>query len=129
MCSTAVEMPSVDGDTGSDTRTVSGWTSAWYKVLISEGSNFSNDLSYTATLTSPPGMLYQLFVYTGDSSMPKCLVNPVQGAGTPATVKDGWSDSLGTDDSTWITLEVRYASGDECNPPPKWTLTVQGHTN
>jgi hypothetical protein len=28
-----------------------------------------------------------------------------------------------------VGFEVRYISGEACNPAPEWTLTVQGHTN
>jgi hypothetical protein len=34
---------------------------------------------------------------------------------------------LNSDDTRWITLEVRYISGEVC-PANQWTLTVQGHT-
>jgi hypothetical protein len=85
-------------------------------------------LSYTATLASPPGAQYDLFVYTGDDYGPICS-GPQQAAGTPATFTDTWGDTIGVDDSTWITFEVRHASGDACGPSDLWTLTVRGHTH
>jgi len=47
--------------------------------------------------------------------------------GTPQTVTNTWGDTLGVDDSTWITLEVRHLSGEACGASDQWTLTVAGH--
>jgi hypothetical protein len=85
-------------------------------------------LSYTATLTSPPGTSYGLFVYTGDSSGPTCFASVKQGTGNPAVVHDSWGDTPAIDDTTWITIEVRYLSGSACGPSDDWTLTVEGNT-
>jgi hypothetical protein len=43
-------------------------------------------------------------------------------------VSSTWGDTLGVDDTRWLTLEVRYISGEMC-PSDPWTLTVKGHTN
>jgi hypothetical protein len=86
------------------------------------------DLSYTATLQSPAGTSYGLFVYTGDGSGPTCFASAQQGTGNPAKVSDSWGDTPVLDDGTWLTVEVRYLSGNACGPSDKWTLTVKGHT-
>ena len=127
-CINAAELPSIHGDTGSDTRTVKGSTSAWFKVLVVEDSNFSNGLSYTASLVSPPGFLFQLFAYEGDSAVPNCLGEAHVAVGSPPSVSNAWNDNFGSDDDRWISFEVRYISGQVCDPAPEWTLTVQGHT-
>lgn len=127
-CDTAQEITSIAGDDGNDTRTLTGTTSAWFKVFVNDVSNFASNESYTATLVSPPGMVFRLFAYTGDGMMTNCLGAAVQGTGMPPSVTDSWPDSFGPDDSKWISLEVRYESGQVCNPMPKWTLTVQGNT-
>jgi hypothetical protein len=85
-------------------------------------------LSYRAKLTSPPGASYGLFVYTGDDSGPTCFAPAKQGTGNPAVVTDSWGDSLGSDDTTWLTLEVRYLSGTACGPSDQWNLTIEGNT-
>jgi len=128
-CDAPQEINSIDGDTGNDTRTLTGTTSAWFKVFVNEGSNFSNQLSYTATLVSPPGMIFRLFAYTGDSRMTQCLGTAIQATGMPPSVSATWPDNFGSDDGIWVSFEVRYESGQQCDPAPKWTLTVQGHTN
>jgi hypothetical protein len=127
-CLNAIELPSINGDTDNDTRTKKGTTSAWFKVLVTEGSNFSNGLSYTASLVSPPGFLFELFAYEGDGSVPDCLAEALLAVGSPPSVSGSWSDTFNFDDQRWISLEVRYISGQGCDPAPEWTLTVQGHT-
>jgi hypothetical protein len=85
-------------------------------------------LSYTVTLTSPPGELFDLYVYTGDINGPSCLGSGKKGAGSPESVSAKWGDNIGTDDTTVISIEVRYVSGMDCSPPPSWNLKVAGHT-
>jgi hypothetical protein len=128
-CAMATEITSIDGDQNSDTRTVKGTTSAWYMVQVKEASLLIKQVSYTATLVSPPGMVFKLFAYTGDATMLDCLGEAEPGVGNPPSVTGIWPDNFGPDDSAWISLEVRYISGDVCDPALQWTLTVQGHTN
>jgi hypothetical protein len=97
-------------------------------VFVEDVTNFASNESYTATLVSPPGMIFRLFAYTGDSMMTNCLGAAIQGTGMPPSVSAQWPDDLGGD-SKWISLEVRYESGQQCSPAPKWTLTVKGNTN
>lgn len=129
-CPNATQLQSIAGDENHDVRTASGETSAWFNVLVEEAVSSILDypgLSYTVTLASPASTSYGLFVYTGGGS-PTCFGAAKQGTGSPATVHDSWSDSIGIDDSTWITIEVRYLSGGACGPSDQWTLTVAGHT-
>jgi hypothetical protein len=126
-CSNAVEIQAIDGDTGSDVRTLNGTTSKWFKLRINEGSNFINDLSYVVTLQSPPGMDFDLYEYVGDGAATNCLGNAIHAMGDPESVSDAWSDSIGTDNGRWISLEVRYISGSACGADAKWTLTAEGH--
>jgi hypothetical protein len=125
-CDQALEISAIDGDTGSDKRSVSGSSSKWFKLYVHEGSNLINGMSFTVTLQSPPGMDYDLYVYQGDASMPNCFATPTHALGDPETFMDSWSDSFGSDDSRWYILEVRYISGMDCTS--KWTLTVSGNT-
>jgi hypothetical protein len=130
-CIGAETLSAVDGDENNDTRTVKDSTSKWLKVLVSEGvSSLISypQLSYTATLNSPPGMDFDLFEYDGSISTPSCSGNPKHASGTPEAVTDTWGDTVGTDDTRWLTLEVRYVSGEMC-PSDPWTLTVKGHTH
>jgi hypothetical protein len=121
-------MTVIDGDQNSDTRTVKGTTSAWYQVFVYEGSLGSNPLSYTATLVAAPGMVFDLYAYDGDGAATDCLGEARLAIGSPAEVSATWSDTFGVDDGRWVTLEVRYVSGNVCNPAPEWTLIMTGHT-
>jgi hypothetical protein len=86
--------------------------------------------SFTATLTSPPGMRFDLYAYESmisDKPMADCLALPLGGMGTPETITDQWPDTSGTDNRT-ILFEVRYISGMACGAAAQWTLTIAGHT-
>ena len=129
-CAGSDTMSAIAGDKDNDTRIVKGTTSKWFKVQVNEvvSSIISYpQLSYTATLTTPPGMDFDLFEYDGTTSTPSCSGNPKHALGTPESVSDSWGDTLNSDDTQWLTLEVRYISGDMC-PSDQWTLTVKGHT-
>jgi len=106
--------------------TASGSTSKWFKIEVLEGSNLPNDLTFTTSLVVPPGMVYDLYVYSGDASAPDCFSMPFDGTGDPLQVALTWPDSFGSDDSLFFAIEVRYVSGFNCTE--QWTLTVQGHT-
>jgi len=129
-CGNALELSTIDGDENSDTRTFSGSTSRWLKVLVNDSIAFgiSHNESYTATLQSPPGMLFDLYAYTGDATAPNCLATAVLGSGDPESVSDSWPDVVLQDDSRWITFEVRSVSGQPCTSGAQWTFTVVGNT-
>lgn len=84
--------------------------------------------SYTVTLESPPGMLFDLYVYAGDSNAPNCLAAAVSGTGSPESFTGQWGDSFGTDDNRWIAFEVRSVSNMPCTSSAEWKLTVVGNT-
>lgn len=131
-CATAEGLPAVSGDEGG-TATASGTGSKWLKVQIQEtdSSIFASDLSYMVSLTSPPGMDYDLYVKQGpEDGNPDCGATAqkgVLGAGSESVSAD-WNDDQGIggeDDSLWLSIEVRHVSGDDCNA--KWSLTVIGN--
>jgi hypothetical protein len=129
-CPTSETMSAIAGDKNNDTRIVKGTTSKWFKVQVNEAvSSIISfpQLSYTATLASPAGMDFDLFEYDGTTATPSCGGNPKHAMGNPESVSDAWGDTLNSDDTRWITLEVRYISGEMC-PSDQWTLTVKGHT-
>lgn len=129
-CSGSEVMSAISGDKDNDTRIVKGTTSKWFKVMVNEAvSSIISfpQLSYTASLTTPAGMDFDLFEYDGTMASPSCAGNPKHALGNPESVSDSWGDTLNFDDTRWITLEVRYISGEMC-PSDQWTLTVKGHT-
>ena len=129
-CAGSETLPAIAGDKGNDARIAKGTTSKWFKVQVNEvvSSIISfPQLSYTASLTTPPGMDFDLFEYDGTTSTPSCSGNPKHALGNPESVSDSWGDTLNSDDTRWLTLEVRYVSGEMC-PSDQWVLTVKGHT-
>ena len=132
-CPTAEILPAIAGDQGGPTVTRKGSTSKWYKVHIQEQDSgiFETDLSYRVTLSSPPGMDYNLKVYQGpQDGNPDCNVSPLSGQGSPEVVSASWDDDQGIggeDDSLWLNIEVVYVSGSACDQNAEWTLTVAGN--
>jgi hypothetical protein len=133
-CSAAVALSAVSADTGRDTRSAKGTTSEWVQVLATEddGNVFGKDLRIKATLDSPPGTNFDLYLYRGpDAPALACSSTPkassVLTTGTD-TVTDLWSDNTGHNDAKVITFEVRHVSGP-CDGSAQWTLTVTGDTN
>jgi hypothetical protein len=136
-CDTAENLGSVAGDESSAGITITGATSRWVRVHITEevGSIFEEDLSYRVTLTSAPGMDYDLIIHQGpQDGSPDCNATAKlgvdQGNGVE-TVSDGWDDDQGIggeDDSVWLNIEVRHVSGTECDMAAEWTLDIDGHT-
>jgi hypothetical protein len=99
--------------------TVSGTTSNFYSAGVLEGDSsfIPSDLKFTATLTSPPGMTFELY-----ANMSPC------GTGTYGhgnVVTGGWPDLLGTDESRTVIFEVRYVSGGVCGSG-SWSLKLEG---
>ncbi len=135
-CPTATALPNIAGDKNGAPVTATGQTSQWLKMKVEEqvSSIFPEDLSYTATLSWPAGMSYELYIQEGPKGGgPDCGAGPFQAAvnGTSATLHRSWSDQQGLggkDDSLWLCIEVRYVSGKDCGAAAQWSLSVQGHT-
>lgn len=133
-CATAEPLPAIGGDEDDPPVIRMGDSSKWFKIHIEEQvSGISGeDLSYTVSLTSPPGMNYDLRVRQGaQNGSPECNATIKNGAGTPESVSDAWDDDQGfggEDDSVWLVIEVVHVSGDDCGTGAQWTLQVQGHT-
>lgn len=134
-CSTATVLSAISGDKNSSA-SYTAQTSQWLKIHVKEdvGSIFPEDLSYTVTLTSPPGMDYDVYVHHGPKGgSTDCNAAPTKGSGNGGSksVYKKWKDEQGfggKDDSVWLSIEVRYVSGSECGAAAEWTLVVQGHT-
>lgn len=133
-CGTATQLGNVAGDQNEPAVVVTGTTSEWLLILIEEkdSSIFDADLSYTASLASPSGMNYDLFVHQGpQDGPPNCSAAAKLGmpSGGQEVVSDKWDDDQplgGEDDSVFLSIEVRHISGTNCTAP--WTLTIEGNT-
>jgi hypothetical protein len=123
-CLGAIELCTVKGDEGNDLCSADGTTSKWLKVRVEEASLLIAQLSYSVSLHSPPGMLFEVYVRRGDCGSPE-----QKGMGTPPSVEETWSDVIAHDDGGWVMIEVRHAMGNLCGPQAQWTLTARGHTS
>jgi hypothetical protein len=133
-CTGATNLGTVSGDTGSDVVSAQGHTSQWFTVRVTEDDSDLTgvELWLTATLTSPAGSNYDLYVYVPGSDTLECSAVSYQstssGTSDTATAKFGESGlfSNGSDDDRTVTVEVRHVSGT-CDPTKKWTLSLAGN--
>lgn len=133
-CSAAIDLGSVSGDTGNDSKTASGYQSAWYKVRVTEDDSdvFAVEERFTASLTSPAGTNYDVFVYVNTGSdVVECasIAGSSTGTGTLDQTSVHWGESgtfsNGNDDSRTVSIEVRPVSGP-CSASAPWQLVVYG---
>ncbi|WP_437897743.1 hypothetical protein [Sorangium sp. So ce124] len=129
-CALAADLGTLPGDDGADwaVETATGTTSKWFKVRVMDEVNWPGSERFRATLTSPPGMNFDLIVYQGEVEVnaPDCFTSGVRGQGTPESFTTTWNDRTGPDDHLWFIIEVRHVDGIACGEDAKWTLTVEG---
>jgi len=96
------------------------------KVRIGEDSIGGSSLSMRATLTSPPGTNYDLFIHTKKGG--GCGVVAKSSTNITGTDSIYYSqpDVIVGDDDYYVLMEVRHISGD-CTPTAKWRLLVEGN--
>jgi len=134
-CAAATDLGSVSGDTGADTKTASGYQSAWYRVRVTEddSSVFGVALRLTVRLTSPPGTNYDLYLYVNEGSdVIECttLKGSSTATGTADSSSISWGEGTvanGADDSRSVSIEVRPVSGP-CTASQPYQLLVLGDT-
>jgi hypothetical protein len=134
-CASAADLGAVSGDTGADVLSAQGTTSAWFRVMVDENDNglAGVKLLASATLDSPAGANFDLYLYVGSAGAQECSAVSAQSTQTSgsdsAGVSFGESGVLanGSKDSRYVTVEVRHVSGT-CASNAKWTLTFKGNT-
>jgi hypothetical protein len=125
-CATAADPGSVCGDDGSDLAgPVSGFESKWFKVRVRECSNWDSNLSVYATLQSPPGADYDLYLYRACGGQPKA--SSTLGPGATDSAHEYQSDDWGNDDDFDLFVEVRFKPGSGSDLCGSWTLNVYGN--
>lgn len=135
-CAGATHLGAVSGDTGADVKTASGSTSQWFTIDVTEDDNslFGMSLWFTATLTSPPGTNFDLFLYLPEKAGAR-ECSAVSASSTSTSDTDAlpveWGESSsglsnGSNDGRTMTVEVRHVSGT-CNPSQKWSLKLEGN--
>ncbi|KYF66155.1 hypothetical protein BE11_27050 [Sorangium cellulosum] len=130
-CAGAEDIGSVSGDEGADSWTVTGTTSEWFKIKVVDDEQFlfTSTESFRATLTSPPGMNFDLIVYQGELEVdaPDCFASGARGQGTPESFTAIWDDRGGPPDDLWFVIEVRHVDGTACGEDARWELEVKGN--
>jgi hypothetical protein len=134
-CQGAGSIGMVSGDEGSNTIGTSGSEPTWveFRVTENDDSLVGASLSFTATLTSPAGANFDLYVYRGvEGGATGCngFLEQSTSAGAQDEVSMSWGEGVaanGLDDGAWVAVEIR-AKDDMCAPPEEWTLTVEGNT-
>jgi hypothetical protein len=124
-CFAATSLGQFNGDeAGQPALSKQGSGSAWFSARIYEISDLPASVSMRVTLTGDVGSDYDLYVYIpGDANATECST-PTQQSSTPGTaieqVDAQWNDSLGSDDTRTVSIEVRHVSGACGN----WSLQV-----
>lgn len=134
-CQAAVSIGSVSGDTGSRNVGESGTDPTWLRFEVTEDDDslVGAGLSFTATLVSPAGANFDLYVYRSvEGGASGCGGFSMQStsAGSQDAVTMQWGEGVvpnGLDDTVWVAVEIR-AKDDMCAPPQEWTLTVTGNS-
>ncbi|WP_437610785.1 hypothetical protein WMF20_03855 [Sorangium sp. So ce834] len=131
-CAGAEDLGEISGDDGADSVTVTGTTSKWFKVYVVDEPiviPLPSTESFKATLTSPPGMNFDLIVYQGEllGAAPDCFASGVRGQGTPESFTAIWDDEAIAEDGLWFAIEVRHVEGTACGAEATWTLKLQGN--
>jgi hypothetical protein len=135
-CALAQGVGSLSGDTNAGVSNHSGDSSEWVKIRITENDSsiVGKTLLVTATLTVDSATDYDLYAYVVPSSdVSACGTAPFKksdagGIGANEQVAVEWGEGIipnGSDDSRWVTFEIRHKSGAcESNP---WQLTLKGN--
>lgn len=142
-CATAKSLPTISGDTSGAGRTITGSATQWFTVDVTEdNSSFTGQsLRLRATLTSPPGKNYDLFLYLPQQGgVKECSLNDEsseEGPGVEDKVSLMWGETdgdmpNGSKDTRTVTVEVREivdpaAPPGACDPTAKWSLKLEGN--
>ncbi|MBA3463099.1 MAG: hypothetical protein H0T46_24290 [Deltaproteobacteria bacterium] len=135
MCSSAMMLGTVSGDSGNAKLTAMGYQSAWFRVRVTENDSnpFGLKLRVGAKITSPSGAAFDTFIYVnGGSDVVECTTTTgsTTTSGNVKTVRAEWGEgsiSNGSDDGRFASIEVRPAAGAACGPTQTWSLEVEGN--
>lgn len=134
-CATATVIGQVSGDTASPDLGVDGTEPTWVSLQVTEDNDAltGEAVSFTATLASPPGVDFDLYVYRGASGGSTGCGGVAQqstSAGPTDVVHMSWGEggvANGIDDRAWVAIEIR-PKADVCDDMASWVLTIEGGT-
>jgi len=134
-CATAEIIGMVSGDEPSADLVVNGSEPTWLTFRATEDNeSFAGEaLSVTVTLSSPPSVDFDLYVYRGAADGTTGC-NGVLSSSTSAAATDivqiNWGEAAvanGIDDHSWIAVEI-VPKAPMCDDGSQWTLEVEGDT-
>jgi hypothetical protein len=134
VCTGAMDLGSVSGDSGNATVQGSGYESQWFKVRVTEDDSgpFGTPMNLTVNLTSPTQVNFDLFLYVNTGSdVVECSTPSAQSTNTGTTDQAHlqWGEtgtfSNGNDDGRTVSIEVRPISGT-CAAGSTFQLVVYG---
>lgn len=134
-CDTAEVLGMVSGDESSDALVAEGTEPTWITFQVTEDNDgvVGEAVTFTATLTSPASVDYDLFVYRGAVGGPTGC-NGVMDSSTSATPTDvvhmSWGEAAvanGIDDRAWVAIEI-VPKDPMCADGSSWSLDVDGDT-
>jgi hypothetical protein len=134
-CNTAPVLGTVSGDETSPILHTSGSEPTWLTFRVTENNDSvtGESVSFTATLTSPPGHDFDLYVFRGaDGGTTGCggVTDESTATGTLDLVSMSWGEggvANGGDESAWIAVQIDVKGG-VCDPTAEWMLDVEGDT-
>jgi hypothetical protein len=135
-CQGAVNLGNVSGDRDSPTLTTSGSQPAWIRFRVTEDDHDigGEDLKFTATLSSPAEVDFDLYVYRGPEGGTTGCGGTLESStlvGADDSVSMEWGEggglANGDEDAAWIAVEIR-SPGGMCDPAASWELTIAGDT-
>lgn len=133
-CATAAVLGMVSGDKDSDALQIMGNEPRWltFQVTEDDDSIAGENVSFTATLDSPGGADFDLYVYRGPSNgTTGCngMADDSTSSGPQDVVHMSWGEggvANGGDDRAWIAVEI--VPKVDCDGVAMWTLTIEGDT-
>ena len=133
-CATATVIGMVSGDKDSDPIQIMGNEPRWltFQVTEDDDSIAGENVAFTATLDSPGGADFDLYVYRGPSNgTTGCngTADDSTSSGPQDVVHMSWGEggvANGGDDRAWIAVEI--VPKTDCDGIAMWTLTVEGDT-
>jgi hypothetical protein len=126
-CLTAVDLGSISGDEGKDTREQTGASAKWFQIEVREDSSAIRDVKARITLESAPGLNFDLYTYTTNANDVQCT--SVAKKSSNLTGNDSVTLEFGgnpTQENYMVAIEVRHVSGT-CFPGSTWKLSIAGN--
>ncbi len=132
-CPLATVIGEVSGDEDSSPILRQGMEPTWVSFQVTEDNDgvTGENLEFTATLTSPPGIDYDLYVYRGDPGADTGCggsLDQSTSAGAEDVVHMSWGEggiANGGDERAWIAAEIVPKAG-MCDPLAQWSLEIVG---